>query len=75
MNKIIKYLTVWLLLLTNNQIKAFDKPISDKDSLKAYTYHENLPEKYKALGCNIFFGYGYWMAMLRIILLILFSGN
>ena len=57
MNKLLTYLTVGIFLLLGNQVKASDKTIGDKDSLNI-ELQENLQEKYKAIGGNIFLGYG-----------------
>jgi len=57
MNKLITYLTLGIFVLLGNQVKASDKTIGDKDSLNI-ELQENLPEKYKAIGGNIFLGYG-----------------
>jgi hypothetical protein len=58
MNKLLKYLTVCLFLLLSNHVKASDKTVDDNDSLNIELQDEYLPEKYKAIGGNIFLGYG-----------------
>lgn len=58
MNKILIYLTVGLLLLLIIQVKASGKTIDDQDSINTNSYNEKLPEKYKAVGGNIFIGKG-----------------
>ena len=58
MNKLLTYLTVCLFLLLSNHVKASDKTVGDKDTLNIELQDEYLPEKYKAIGGNIFLGYG-----------------
>ena len=58
MNSLLKYLPVVLLLLLSNHLRASNIHIGENDSISVDTQNVKSTDRYKAIGGNIFLGYG-----------------